>query len=141
MATKFDQILDALKVLLQNAPAVSANVEREKARPWDAEVSIGLNIVPEADPLTETGGYSHTDRAMMVDFQITARGDQPTKQGDPTVEALHNRLMSDRTLGGLAIDIQVGDNDIEWDDAERDYCVLHRRYRVMYRTSETNLST
>lgn len=141
MATKRKQILAALKTLLQNAPAVALNVEREKARPWDADVAIGINIVPEADPITETGGYSHTDRALMVDFQITARGDQPTDQADATVEALHNRLMSDRTLGGLSIDIQAGDNEMEWDDADLDYCVIHQRYRVMYRTSETNLST
>lgn len=143
MATKRKQILAALKTLLQSTPEVTieASVDRERARPWDVGVAVGINIVPEADPITETGGYSHTDRALLIDFQITARGEQPTDQADDTVEALHNCLMSNRTLGGLAIDIQAGDNEMEWDDADRDYCVIHQRYRVMYRTSETNLST
>lgn len=141
MATKRKQILAALKTLLESGTPVAANIERERARPWDADIALAINIVPDADPQVETGGYSHTDRQLSVDFQITARGDQPTDQADATVEALHNRLMSDRTLGGLAIDIQAGDNDFEWDDADRDYCVVHQRYRVHYRTSETNLST
>lgn len=141
MATKREQILAALLTLLGNATAVSANLARERARPWGAEITEAINIVPESDPQQDTGGYNNTDRGLLVDFQIHQRGDNPTTAADARVEALHSRLMSDRTLGGLALDIQAADNDFEWDDADRDFCVIHQRYRVLYRTRETDLTT
>lgn len=141
MATKREQVLAALETLLNNATAVCSHIARERMRPWPESVSLALNIVPETDPRQETGGVNNTDRALFVDFQITSRGDQPTTLADPTVDALHDRLMSDRDLGGLAIDIEAGDNDFEWDDAERDECVIHQRYRITYRTSDTDIST
>ena len=140
MSTKREQILAALPTLLANATAVCANIGRERSRPWPQGVALSLNIVPESDPRQDTGGVDYTDRVLIVDFQITARGDGPSTLADPVVEALHNRLMSDRTVGGLAIDIAAGDNDFEWDDADRDYCIVHQRYQILYRTSETNLS-
>lgn len=140
MATKREQILAALPVLLANATAVCDNIARERARPWPDTVSLSVNIVPESDPRQDSGGADYTDRVLIVDFQITARGDGPTTLADPVVNALHNRLMTNRTLTGLALDIAAGDNDFEWDDAERDFCVIHQRYQILYRTAETNLS-
>lgn len=141
MASKREQVLAALLTLLNTATAVCSNTERERMRPWSDDVSLAINIVPEADPRQDTGGVSYTDRAMLIDFQITSRGDSPTTLADATVVALHTRLMSNRTLTGLVIDIEAGDNDFDWDDKDRDECLIHQRYFVRYRTSETDLST
>jgi hypothetical protein len=141
MTTKREQILAALPTILGAATAVCANIGRERSRPWSQDVALSVNIVPENDPRQDTGGVDYTDRVLIVNFQITARGDGPTTLADPVVDALHNRLMSNRTINGLAIDIAAGDNDFEWDDADRDYCVVNQRYQILYRTSETNLST
>lgn len=140
MPTIREQILAYLPVFLEAGVGAGVKVERARKRAIEADEALFVNIVPGADPRQETGGVDFTDRVLTVDFQIHARGDQPDSLADPVVDALHSKLVSDRTLGGLALDLVAGDNEYEWDEAEADLCVVHQRYEILYRTDETNLS-
>jgi hypothetical protein len=135
------RILQALLDQLIDATPAGRNVFRERRRAMPADAAQAVNIVPESDPRQDTGGNQKTDRFLTVDFQVLARGDTPSDVADPVLVVIHELLMANRTLDGLAIDIVAGDNDFEYDDADDDLAVVHQRYAVLYRTHETDLTT
>lgn len=139
-ASKRSRILQKLQDLLIGATPAGRNVFRERKRAMPADATLAVNIVPESDPRQDGGGTQFTDRLMAVDIQIHARGDVPTDVADPVVVVVHELLMANRTLAGLALDIVAADNDFEYDDADEDMAALHQRYAVLYRTNETDLT-
>src|SRR5690348_2062458 len=117
MATKREQILAYLPELLRDEVGPGVPVVRRRRRPIGKTDGLLVNIVAEGDPRQDTGGNHFTDRVLTVDFQIHARGDDPESLADDVCDALHLRLMSDRTLGGLCMDLEASDNEFEDDDA------------------------
>lgn len=143
MTTKREAILDYLPAFLNEDGTLQALawVERERRRPVEKSARYRVNVVPESDSRMDTGGKDYVDRRLGIDFQIHVRGDD-TSGADAIVDALHNKLMSSRTLGGRCRDIVATDNDFEsnWSEADTGLCIVHQRYDVIYRSSETDLS-
>jgi hypothetical protein len=75
-----------------------------------------------------------------VRIAVIVRGNIPDQLADPIIESLHSKLMADLTLGGIAMDIQP--INVSWDLVESDQPtgVVMCDYRVLYRTTYTNLS-
>jgi hypothetical protein len=140
MPTKREAVLAYLQTFLDGHVGTDVPVYRQRRRAIAHDKALALNIVAGDDPRVSTGGKDYVDRALEVDFQIHVRGDTPEEVADSVVDALHNRLMSDRTLGGACRDIEAIDNSFEDDDADEDLCVVHQRYTITYRSRETDLS-
>ena len=66
---------------------------------------------------------------------VIARGAVPDQAGDPIVCQVHTRLMADRTLGGLAMDIVPANVEPAFDSADRPSSLTLLTYEVRYRTS------
>lgn len=144
MTTKRESVLDYLPSFLNEDGtllALEAWVERERRSPVQKSARYRVNVVPESDARMETGGKDYVDRRLSLDFQIHVRG-ADTSGADAIADALHNKLMSNRTLGGRCRDIVAGDNDFEWkwSEEDTDMCMVHQRYDVIYRSLETDLS-
>lgn len=150
MTTKREAILDYLPAFLstdETLDSLSVMVERSRRRPFPKDQRYALNIVPESDPRMDTGGHQYVDRRISIAFEIHVRGNNESA-ADPIVNALHNKLMSNRVLADdladastyRCRDIEATDNDFEWDDGDTDLCIVRQRYDITYRSSETDLS-
>ena len=71
---------------------------------------------------------------------VIVRGNIPDQLADPIVQSLHSKLTADLTLGGNAMDVQAV--SVSWDLVEGDQPtgVVSCDYRVLYRTSYSDLS-
>jgi hypothetical protein len=75
-----------------------------------------------------------------VRVMVIVRGNIPDQVADPIVESLHSKISADLTLGGYAMDVQAV--SISWDLVEGDQPtgVVSCDYRVLYRTTVSDLS-
>lgn len=80
-------------------------------------------------------------REFAVDLEVIVRGLVPDDIADPVVDALHDAIMADPTLGGLAA--KVIEDATVWDFEEADLTAgsVKVRYIVRYLTPTSSLST
>jgi hypothetical protein len=78
---------------------------------------------------------------MTVRVSVIVRGAIPDQQADPIIESLHSKLMADLTLGGYAIDVQPTNVTFVFTEADGAAGEIQCDYRVLYRTSVTNLAS
>ena len=65
----------------------------------------------------------------------------PDKVADPTNVSLYNKLMTDPTIGGLAIDIKPSTVNFEIIEADQPAGIISNEFDIEYRSSYNNLST
>ena len=101
-----------------------------------------INILPLAGKPRELSTIG-TDERLLVACRVYARGDVPDTAADPVLTALHAALMSDPTLGGLAIDVSEGDDgtvfDFERTDQNSVEATAH--YVIRYRHKRNSLTS
>ena len=76
-----------------------------------------------------------------VRVSVIVRGTIPDKVADPTNVSLYNKLMTDPTIGGLAIDIKPSTVNFEIIEADQPAGVISNEFDIEYRSSYNNLST
>jgi hypothetical protein len=82
-----------------------------------------------------------TDWKSEVFIDVYARGLIPDQVADPIIEDMHRRLMANRSLGGLAMDIEPGPVHPEFEKADLPAVWMVHLYIVTYRTNVEDLST
>jgi len=109
--------------------------------PIAREESPAIVVEPLNDNASQNTSLPTLDWAMTVRVTVIVRGAVPDQQADPIVESLHGRLMADLTLGGYAIDIQPIGVTFVFTEADGAAGEIQCDYRVLYRTSITNLAS
>ena len=71
---------------------------------------------------------------------VIVRGAIPDQIADPILQSLHTKIMADPTLGGYAIDIMPLAVNFVFMEADGTAGEIQCDYRIMYRTSFTDLS-
>jgi hypothetical protein len=71
---------------------------------------------------------------------VIVRGSIPDQLADPIVSDMHSRLTADLTLGGYAMDIQPINVSFELVESDQPTGVVMCDYRVLYRTTVSDLS-
>ena len=142
MASKREQILAALKTTLAGTTGVSTRIYRSRIEPITNGESPALVIEPVTDePTINSSSYLKIDWTLRVRIVVIIRGTVPDSVGDPTVESLFTKVLTDPTVGGLAKDIRPATQTFEVLEADTPAGLITCEFEIDYRTSYNNLST
>ena len=135
-----EQLLQALMAVLKPvAAAEGASLLRSPTLALPREQSPALLLFPESDAITERANDRVT-RELTVRLTAIARGDEGAVVADRLLVVAHRALFADVNFGGLSIGLK--ELDAEWDleDADATACAIPARYRITYRTLQSDLS-
>ena len=139
MASKREQILAAIKTNLTGTTGVGTRIYRSRVAALTRSESPALVL----EPITDTPDINNTriDWTLRVRVVVIVRGEIPENIADSTIESLHTKILTNTTLGGLAIDIQPSTQTFEVLDADQPAGVITCEYEIQYRTEYNKLST
>ena len=141
MTIKRESILAAIATALDGTVQVGARIYRSRAEAFARNEAPALLIEPGPDtPREEPVSTCKIDWRLSVDVVVYTRGAIPDQLAGPIVADVHSKLMADRTLGGLAMDIWPGPVQHQKDQADAAAGWTVCNYSVRYRTSLTDLS-
>jgi hypothetical protein len=141
MASKRETILVAVRAALTGTTGVGNRIYRSRVEPISRAESPAIVVEPLSDNASQNTALPTLDWSMTVRVTVIVRGAIPDQIADPIVESLHGRLMADLTLGGYAIDIQPIGVTFNFAEADGAAGEIQCDYRVLYRTSVTNLAS
>ena len=134
-----EQILARLVTTLGSEPSIGAPVYRSRVTPLARGEAPAVVVEPVMDQANQTT-IPKLDWSMTVRASIIVRGDTPDQVADPLVAAVHQKVMSDLTVGGLAYDVQPSTVAFELIEADNAAGVITCEYLVLYRTSLTDVT-
>lgn len=141
MATKREQVLEAIKTALTSSATLDATVYRSRVTPLARGESPAVIVEPVRNDVEQNTSLPTLDHSMQVRVAVIVRGEIPDQLADPIIAAAHSAIMADLTLGGLAIDVQPGETEFTMQDADQPVGVIFSIYIIRYRTSVGDLST
>ena len=142
MASIREQILERIRtVTLPGTAQVGQRIYRSRAQAYSRSEAPAITISPGEDnpvnaPRTIGAGLGRLDQALPVLVEIYVRGDVPDQLADPIGVDVHARMMADRTMGGLAHDVQPDGWRPEWDQADGSAGWMQHRFLIRYRTRD-----
>ncbi|CAM8658602.1 hypothetical protein MCEMIEM13_01526 [Comamonadaceae bacterium] len=111
MSTVFASVVGALVSVLSAAPAVSEHVVRSRVRTIPAQWQDCVVVRPMQAELDQGIGQSVANiwvTTVQVEcYAMTHADTGPDLVVDQLLQAVHNRLMQDRSLGGLVGNLQL----------------------------------
>jgi hypothetical protein len=144
--TKSEQILAYLATELGDLGGVSGRVYRSRTEAFSRNESPSVIIEPSTDTASsQPVSTCYIDWTFQVLIAIYSKGehglgqDSPDQIADPVIHAIHDLVMTDRTLGGLAMDVWPLSRDPQIVSAEDPSMVTVLTYQVRYRTSLLDL--
>ena len=141
MTIKRESILAAIATALAGTTGVGARIYRSRVEAFARNEAPALLIEPGIDTAREEPvSTCKIDWRLNVTIAVYTRGAIPEQLAGPIVEDVHSRLMADRTLGGLAMDIWPGQVDHQRDQADTTAGWTVCSYVVRYRTGVTDLA-
>jgi len=141
MTTKRETILAAVRTALTGTTGVSTRIYRSRVEPVSRAESPAIVVEPLNDTAAQNTALPTLDWSMIVRITVIVRGAVPDQLADPIIESLHGKVMADLTLGGYAIDVQPIGVTFNFTEADGAAGEIQCDYRVMYRTSVTNLAS
>lgn len=138
-----ERILQAVLQRLQAAAdSLSVKVVRSPTAAISREQSPTLALYPESDTIRERPN-DRVERELVVRVVAIARAtttDGPELQADRLLVVAHRALMTEVTLGGLALGVRELDSEWDVEDADATACAIPARYEVRYRTLASDLT-
>jgi hypothetical protein len=140
MTTKRESILAAIRTALTGTTGVGTRIYRSRVEAFARSEVPALVIEPINDEASIDTSLPTLTWRLGVRVMVIVRGNIPDQLADPIVQNLHSKLTADLTLGSNAMDVQPV--SISWDLVEGDQPtgVVSCDYRVLYRTSYSDLS-
>lgn len=134
MSSRREQILAFMAAALEGTAQVGSRIYRSRVEAFARDEAPALVIEPGRDRAVtfSTCKLDHTLEVLVV---VYTRGPIPDQLADPIVVSLHSKLMADRTLGGLAIDIIPTTTEYQRDKADLTSLWQVCSYEVRYRTA------
>jgi hypothetical protein len=137
-----EQILAAIATALTNTTQVSTRIYRSRVEAFSRSEAPALVIEPGTDELLQEVSTCKYDWRLTVTVAVYTRGGTiPDQTADPIVVDVHARLMADRTLGGLAMDVIPISVDPTFEGADQVACWTVMSFAVRYRTSVTSITS
>ena len=142
MASKREQILAKIKTELAGTTGVGTRIYRNRVEPMTREEtpSLVVEFVTD-DPTVNSATYLKLDWTLRVRIVVIVRSQTPDTTADPTVESLHTKMVSDHTLGGLALDVRPLTVTFDVVEADQPAGIISCEYEIDYRSSYNDLST
>ena len=142
MASIREQILERIRtVTLPGTVQVGQRIYRSRAQAYSRSEAPAITISPGEDnpvnaPRTIGAGLGRLDQALPVLVEIYVRGDVPDQLADPIGVDVHARMMADRTMGGLAHDVQPDGFRPEYEQADASAGWMQYRFLIRDRTRD-----
>lgn len=140
MTTRREQILSAITTALAGTTGVGSRIYRSRVEAFSRGESPAISLEPINDTPDTPTSLPTVDRSLALRITVVVRGAIPDQLADPIVESLHAKVMADRGLGGLAMDIIAGSTDWQLVEADQPAGLVLCEYVVRYRTSVGSLS-
>jgi hypothetical protein len=140
MATKRESIMQALFAALAGTTGVGTRIYRSRVEPVARAESPALVLEPVNDVVEQNTCLPTLDHTLTIRVVVIVRANVPDQTADPIVESLHSKIVADLSLGGLAIDVQPGPTEFTLEQADTPVGVIYCTYRILYRTSVSDLS-
>ena len=134
-----EQILNHLAIsTLPGTVLVGSRIYRSRAQAYSRSESPAISISPGDEnpvnaPRTIGASLGRLDNVLPVLIEIYVRGDVPDQLADPIGVDVHARMMADRTLGGLAHDVQPDGWAPQYDPADATAAFIGHRFLIRYR--------
>lgn len=133
--TKREEIIQSLLVKLKTMTALpSAKIVRSRIVPNHASKLPFLSISPVSDDVLSIS-LPFEDRSLKVAVSIWQRGAAPDQAADPIVQEMVEKIKSDLTLGGLAMDIEEISTSFEFEDGDDPLVAVMTQFEIKYRNS------
>ena len=140
MTTKRESIMQALFAALSGTTGVGTRIYRSRVEPVARAESPALVLEAVSNVPSQNTSLPTLDHVLTVRVVVIVRANVPDQASDPIVESLHGKLVADLSLGGLAIDVQPGPTEFTLEQADTPVGVIYCTYRILYRTSVSDLS-
>lgn len=134
-----EQILSYAATALAGTTMVGSRIYRSRVDAFTREEAPAIVIEPGIDRAVEFSSCK-LDWTLELIIGVYTRGQIPDQLADPIVVDVNTRLMTDRSMGGLAIDILPAMVDPQRDKADLTSLWTVLTYRVRYRTDDVNLA-
>lgn len=134
-----EQILAYAATALAGTVDVGSRIYRSRVEAFTREEAPAIVIEPGIDRAVEFSSCK-LDWTLELLIAIYTRGQIPDQLADPIVVDVNTRLMADRSMGGLAIDILPAMVDPQRDKADLTSLWTVLTYKVRYRTDDVNLA-
>ena len=142
MTSKREQILAKIKTNLSGTTGVGSRIYRSRSEPLTRAESPSLVIEFVTDqPTINSATYLKLDWTLRVRIVVIVRSQTPDTSADPTIESLHTKIVTDPTLGGLAIDVRPSTVTFDVIEADQPAGVVFCEYEIDYRSDYNDLST
>ena len=142
MASKREQILAKIKTNLTGTTGVGTRIYRSRVEPMTRVETPSLVVEFVTDePTVNSATYLKLDWTLRVRIVVIVRAQTPDTTADPTIESLHTKIVSDPTLGGLALDVRPLTVTFDVVEADQPAGVISCEYEIDYRSSYNDLST
>ena len=141
MSTIREQIIAQITTTLAGTTGVSTRIYRSRHEAFARNEAPAIVIEPGADQC-QAPAVSHRrlDWTLSVTVAVYSRGNIPDQAADPTINSLHAKLMADRTLGGLALDILPVSVVPSFESSDLPSAWTVCTFSVRYRTLVENIS-
>ena len=141
MTIKRETILAAITTALAGTVQVDSRIYRSRTEAFARNEAPALIVEPTDDNARQDPvSICWIDWTLGVDVVVHTRGAIPDQLAGPIVEDVHSKLMADRTLGGIAMDIWPSRVQHGRDQADLTAGWTVLSYGVRYRTSITDLA-
>lgn len=140
MASKREQIVQAIMNRVANVAGVGGRVYRSQADPNNRDLSPFVAVQWTSEqPAPET--VPQLERVLNVEVSVYTRDDIPDQAADNILVSAHSLIMADTSLGGLAIDMRLEDANSEIIAADFPAAKVTHNYSVKFRHSYGDMTT
>lgn len=141
MTIKRELVLAAIATALAGTVQVGTRIYRSRTEAFSRNEAPALVVEPGDDtPREAPVSQCWIDWTLDVTVAVYTRGAVPDQLAAPIVESVHARIMADRTLGGVAMDIWPGRVQHMKDQADLTAGWTVLNYAVRYRTRIVDLA-
>ena len=137
-----EQILDHIATtVMAGTVQVGSRIYRSRAQAYGRSEAPAIAVSPGEDnpvnaPRTTGASLGRLDQVFSVLIEIYTRGDVPDQLADPIGVDVHARMMADRTLGGLAHDVQPDGWRPEYEQSDATAGLFWHKFLIRYRTRD-----
>lgn len=118
-----------------------ATIRRQPTIPTDRAHTPALLLFPEAENVRRVNERCERELTLrLVAVSFGTATEKPEPLADRLLTAAHAALLSDVTLGGLALGLAELDCDWQQDDADMEAAAIPARYQITYRTLVNDIS-
>lgn len=142
MSSRVESIMVALLAKLTATPAMTSVAATSIYRDLDSAIAAGFPALVLEEGDEDPPGLaivSRASRSLEFRLHVLIKGSAPYTLADaPLVEA-YDRIMADRTLGGLTQEIIEGATTRERAMLEKPVAIVTKNFVARFRTAETSL--